>query len=163
MPVSAGYSVEAVPRLPPSMSAFVQEIRAYMRDYPELNRLTEGEENSDRMIVWAIIDTLEDFNSSPPPITLPFEQIPKSILRYGVVSTLLESVMLLSTRNQLAYSDGGINVNLDKTPLLMQMQNMLRQLYDLKKREFKISKNIEGGYGSISSEYYLLSGFYGVW
>jgi hypothetical protein len=134
-----------------------------MRDYPELNRLTDGEENSDRMIVWAIIDTLEDFNSSPPPISLPFDQIPRSLLRYGVTTTLLESVMLLSARNHLAYSDGGINVNLDRTPLLMQMREMMRSTYEMKKKEFKIAKNIEGGYGNSPSEYYILSGYYGVW
>jgi len=163
MTVDAGYGVNAVPRLPPSLAAYVQEIRAYMRDYPELNRLTDGEENSDRMIVWAVIDTLEDFNSTPPPISLPFNQIPKSILRYGVVTTLLESVMLLSARNHLAYSDGGINVNLDRTPLLMQMQQMMRQTYDMKKKEYKIAKNIEGAYASSPSEYSIINGYYGSW
>lgn len=163
MTVDAGYGVTAVPRIDPTLAAFVQEIRAYMRDYSELNRLTDGEENSDRMIVWAVIDTLEDFNSTPPPISLPFSQIPKSLLRYGVVTTLLESVMLLSARNHLAYSDGGINVNLDRTPLLMQMREMMRNTYDMKKKEFKIAKNIEGAYESSPSEYFLLTGYYGVW
>lgn len=157
------YAPLPMPGLPASMAAFVQEIRAYMRDYPELNRLLDGEENSDRMIVWAIIDALDDFNATPPPVTFSFGQIPRSMLRLGTVSRLLESVILLSIRNQLAYSDGGINLNLDKSGLLIQAKQMMEASWEQKKREWKISQNISQGYASVSSEYWLISGFYGAW
>ena len=157
------YAPLPVPGMPASMAAFVQEVRAYMRDYPELNRLIDGEESSDRMIVWAIIDALDDFNATPPPVTFSFDQIPRSMLRIGTVIRLLESVILLSIRNQLAYSDGGINLNLDKSGMLLQMRGMLEASWEQKKKEWKISQNIAQGYSSISSEYWILNGFYGAW
>lgn len=157
------YAPLPAPNIPFSLAAFVQEIRAFMRDRPELNRLIEGEENSDRMILWAIIDAVDDFNATPPPLSFTFDQIPKSILRPGVVTRLLESVILLSIRNQLSYSDGGINLNLDKSGMLMQVKQVFDASWEQKKREWKISKNIEQGYSSVSSEYWIISGFYGAW
>lgn len=163
MPEQTEYAALPNPQYTTSMEHLVQLIRAYMRDYPELNRLLEGEENSDRMIVWAIIDTVDDFNATPPPLSFSLSQMPISILRYGVVSTLLESVILLSTRNQLPYSDGGINVNLDKAGTLMQVRQMMWASYEQKKKEYKVAQNISQGYGGIASEYWFISGFYGAW
>lgn len=162
MPGNSTYGGTTYPRIPMNIEAFVQEVRLYMRDFPELNRLIEGEESSDRMILWAVIDALEDFNASPPPITFTFDEIPKSILRYAVVTTLLESVILLSARNSLAYSDGGINVNLDKTPLLMQLREMMRGTYEMRRDKFKVAQNIARCYDAAPSEYMVLSG-YGPW
>ena len=159
----AEYAQIPNPQISSSLQACVQMIRAFTRDFPELNRLTQGEESGDRMIMWAIIDTIDDFNATPPPLQFGLNGIPKSILRYGVVATLLESVILLSVRNQLPYSDGGINVNLDKAGTLMQVRQMMSGTYEQKKKEFKISANIAQGYGSIPSEYWLVSGFYGAW
>ena len=45
---------------------FVSEVRLYLRDYAELNRLIDGEETSDRMLAWAVIDALDDINNTPP-------------------------------------------------------------------------------------------------
>jgi hypothetical protein len=145
------------------MKNFVQVMRMFMRDHSELNRLIAGEENSDRLIVWAIIDAVEDFNETPPPISVAFREIPKHILKYGVALNLLDSLLFLSTRNALAYSDGGINVNLDKTNQLLQHRQLMEASYEQKKARWKVAKNIQQGYGSIQSEYWHLSGFYGAW
>ena len=165
MPETTEYSprAKAIPGLPQSVEYFVQSVRLFMRDYPELNRLTKGEESSDRMIVWAIIHTVDDFNSTPPLIGVSWEEIPKSILLYGVVATLLDSVIMLSTRNHLAYSDGGINVNLDKSGLLMQLRQMVNGTYEQKKDRYKIALNISRGFGNVSSEYWIVNGSYGAW
>lgn len=156
-------NLTVVPSLTDQMSQFVQMVRLWLRDYAELNRLLEGEEHSDRLIVWATLDAMEDFNETPPPLSFSFSAIPKSILRYGVALNLYESLMFLSVRNSLAYSDGGINVNLDKSGQIMQIRSMMEATYERKKREWKISKNIAAGYGGIQSEYWYLSGFYGAW
>ncbi len=152
-----------VPSYTGELTEFVQMIRLWLRDYPELNRLIEGEEHSDRLIVWAILDAMEDFNETPPPISFAFRDVPKSVLKYGVALNLYESLMFLSVRNSLAYSDGGINVNLDKSGQIMQIRGMMEAAYERKKEKWKISKNISAGYGSVQSEYWFLSGFYGAW
>ena len=128
------------------MNELVAMIRLYLRDFPELNRLTKGEETSNSMIAWAVIDALDDYNTKPPFIgnatVLSFPSI--SLLREGSVIRILESVGLLQTRNQLQYSDGGLSVSVsDKAPLLLQWINMFRASYERKKDRMKASINIE--------------------
>lgn len=147
------------------MNQLVAMIRMYMRDHPHLNRLTVGEETSNRMIAWAIIDTLDDWNSTPPFIgdasLTSFPSI--SLLREGAVIRILESVGLLQTRNQLSYSDGGISVQVsDKAPLLLQWIQLFRGSYERKKDRMKASMNIEQGMAGTGtfSEYFVINGIY---
>ncbi len=144
---------------------FAERVRLFMRDFPILNRLIEGEETNARMMIWAVIDALDDFNVSPPPIgTLEVDQVPSSILLRGAVCTVLESVGILQTRNQLNVSDGGITVGIsDKAPMLMQWVQMFRNQYEQKKLQWKTSQNIMQAFGhGVVSEYYYTSGWYGA-
>ena len=161
--VEGSYSRIEPGNLNPAVYNFIQMVRFWMRDFAVLNRLIEGEENSDRMILWAIIDACDDFNNTPPLLKFRFEDLPKSILKYGVALVLMESLTFLSVRNSLAYSDGGININIDKTSQLMQLRAMMEASYDMKKKAWKVAQNISQGYDSISSEYRLLAGYYGAW
>ncbi|MEC8306290.1 MAG: hypothetical protein VXZ72_00320 [Chlamydiota bacterium] len=146
---------------------FVGEVRMYLRDYPELNRLIEGEETSDRMIAWAVIDALDDINNRPPAIgSFTVGNFPyRSLLLRGTVITVLQSVGILQTRNQLQYSDGGISVGAsDKAPMLMQWIQMLSASYEQKLDKWKISRNITEAFSgeSVMSDYYFLGGYYDV-
>ena len=140
---------------------FASVIGAYLRDYPELNRLIEGVEHSDRMIEWAIIDTLDDFNATPPPISFSIREIPKSILKLGVVANLLQSLVFLDVRNGLAYQEGDVSVSLEKTPQLMNLVQLLQQQYEQKKLRWKVAQNISRCWNSVHSEYWWLSGYWG--
>jgi hypothetical protein len=145
---------------------FASQVRMFMRDYPELNRLIKGEEHSERMIVWAILDALDDFNTTPPMTSIQLTQFPsKYILLRGTVISLLESLGMLMTRNHLTFSDGGIQVGVsDKTPLLQAWIQMFTNKYEEKKKQLKIAMNIEGGWGGgVHSEYLWMNGFYGGW
>jgi len=152
-----------------TLGRFIDVIRLYLRDYAELNRLIKGEEHSNRMIAWSVIDTLTDFNGTPPFTNYSLSNFPiqaLSILRKGVVVTLLESAGLLNTRNHLTFSDGGIQVGVsDKTPLLQSWIQLLKNDYEEKKQRFKIALNIENAWGhGVSSEYgFVSSGFYSGW
>lgn len=147
-----------------ALEQFVGLVRAFMRDYPELNRLIKGEEHSDRLIAWAAIDALDDFNSTPPMTQYQFTTFPsKSLLLRGTVISLLESIGLLMTRNHLNFSDGGIQVGVsDKTPLIQSWIQLFTNKYETKKDRLKVALNIEGGWGGgVHSEYLWTSGFYG--
>lgn len=149
-----------------ALEQFVGVVRMYLRDSPELNRLIQGEEHSDRLIAWAIIDALEDFNVTPPFTAYQLTNFPsKSLLRQGAVINLLESVGLLMTRNHLNFSDGGIQVGVsDKTPLIQSWIQLFTNKYEDRKNKIKIALNIENGWGGgIHSEYLWTSGFYGGW
>jgi hypothetical protein len=145
----------------------VSHLRQYLRDFPELNRLIDGHETSDRMLAWSVIDALDDFNNTPPFIgTFSVGSFPyKSLLLRGAVITVLESVGLLQMRNQLQYSDGGITVSAsDKAPMIMQWLQMLKSSYEQKKAQYKMSQNIESAFrgDGIMSDYYFLGGYYDV-
>jgi hypothetical protein len=149
-----------------ALSQFIGIVRAFMRDYPALNRLISGEEHSDRLIAWAVIDALDDFNSTPPMTGYGLTNFPsKSLLMRATVVSLLESVGLLMTRNHLNFSDGGIQVGVsDKTPMVQSWIQLFSGKYEQKKKDLKIALNIEGGWGGgVSSEYMWTSGFYGGW
>ena len=119
------------------------------------------------MLAWCVIDALDDFNNTPPLIghytvgTFPY----RSLLIRGSVITVLESVGLLQTRNQLQFSDGGISVGVsDKAPMIMQWLNMFKSSYEMKKNNYKRAMNIESALTgeSILSDYYFLGGYYDV-
>ncbi len=156
-----------VPGIDVPTQQLINTIRLYLRDYKELNRLIQGVENSDRMIMWAIADTIDDWNSTPPLIpAISLENVPsKSLLVRGCVIALLESVGLLMTRNHLTFSDGGIQVGVsDKTPLIQSWLQLLGNRYEEKKQKLKIAINIERGWGQgLHSEYLWTNGFYGGW
>ena len=153
----------------PSASARMNEmiayIRLYMRDFPELNRLIAGYESSPRMIAWAIVDALDDWNTTPPFIgNASLDNFPsKHLLARGAVISLLESVAMLQMRNQLQFTDGGITVSVnDKAPMLMQFISMMKAGYEDKKARMKSSLNIEMamvGSGHFS-EYFVVNGTY---
>lgn len=140
---------------------FIDYIRRFMRDNPFLNRLTDGYESSDEDIMDAIEDAIDDFNQTPPFISTYNlrNPPPKSMLKRGVVICLLESLGLLDTRNSLQYSDGGLNVNIDKTPAIQSWIQLFTNKYEEKKIRWKTACNIEGGLGQggLSSEYTLVN------
>lgn len=148
-----------------TMAELVSMVRMYLRDYPHLNRLIEGEETSDRMIAWAILDAIQDFNTTPPFIgdigIQSLVSIP--LLRDKVVCTILESLYVLQTRNQVNYSDGGISFSIsDKGQALYSFIQLLQQRYDMKVAKMKAALNVEmamTGEG-VLSEYFVINGLY---
>lgn len=143
----------------------VATLRLYLRDFPELNRLTEGVESSNRVLAWALLDALEDFNTTPPWVSsYTIDNFPYvHLLIRGAAANVLESVGLLQTRNHLPFSDGGIQVGVSsKTPLIQGWINMFRSSYEQKKAHIKVAENIEGGWGmGVHSDYFYVNGTYG--
>lgn len=155
-----------VPQAKLELNAIVDQVRLFTRDYAELNRLIAGEESSNRQIVWAIMDTLDDFNATPPFTSLSMSQFPsRSLFIRGVTCSLLESIGLLQTRNQLTFSDGGIQVGIsDKTPFIQSWLQLFRNSYEEKKMKIKVAMNIENAWGGgIFSEFRFINNFYGEW
>jgi len=151
--------------IPKDVLDFLFSVRMYLRDFPELNRLTNGEETSTRMLWWALVDVLEDFNETPPHIRLPFSEIPKSLLRIGITAYVLESLSLLRLRNQINYSDGGVSVQTASASEYAQMANMYRSNFDSKVQRHKRGLNINFDFteSGLHTEYGFLDYWYGGW
>ena len=146
--------------------AHVQLVRLFMRDFAELNLLIKGEESSDRMISWAALDFLSDFNGTPPFSAFSIEgmysmQLQSFAVR-GTAIALLQSVMLLYIRNQLPFNDGGISVSInDKAPLIQATLGLLQSTHEQNKRLIKTSLNVMGimdeGPSGVHSDYAAMS------
>ena len=167
LPENTSVSItESSKQLPHKLLDTISLIRAKMRDYPELNRLIEGRETSDREIAFAIMETIDDFNSTPPLIAgFSIESFPSvSLLIRGSIINIIESVGLLQTRNQMSYSDGqGVQVSVsDKAPMLMQWANLFKSQYEQKKFRLKQALNLQGALNgsAVPSEYVFINGYF---
>lgn len=144
---------------------YVQLIRTFIRDHEHLNRLIKGEETGDRMIAWAVVDTLDVINNEPPvDLTFALKDFPfPHLLIRGAVIAVLESVGILQTRNRVNYSDGGIRLSVsDKAPELQAWIGLFRNDFYRKLARWKVSQNITQAIGTtgVYSEYWTLSGSY---
>jgi len=131
-------------------------LRLFMRDTPQLNRLTRKEESDDTLLEFAIEMCISDWNTSPPLIgAVNICNFPSLfLLMHGAAIQILSTQGLLQARNQLQYNAGGSSfMRSDKTNIYFQWMTAFDNKYQLQKRNVKISQNIEGGWGGVDSEY----------
>lgn len=156
----------AKPKTPPlTMDQFVAEVRAYIRDFPELNRIIRGAETSNRMMQYCVILALDEWNTTPPLASTSLSTFPsRSILLQLTICHILMSVGLLKSRNKLPYSDGGFSVDTETQDESYQRWiSLIRAQLNPRITQLKISLNIAGGWGaSVSSEYAWINSWYGV-
>jgi hypothetical protein len=162
-------ALEGIPNVTPMMRNFVAQVRLYIRDYPELNRIVRGEESSDRQIAWATLDALDNFNGTPHFTSMTLDDLLQRhqahLMTRLTVVALLESVALLQARNHINYSNGAINVGVnDKGPLLLQYIQYYRSYTEQLKQRVKVAFNIEGILGpsmsGVHSEIWAVNGTY---
>jgi hypothetical protein len=154
----------------PALEKLATETRIYMRDYPELNRLTAGYDHSPRHLKWAVLDTLSDWQSTPPFIGITLQNIIDlnwvHPFRMGVIINALTSLAILHMRNHLSYSDGGVNVQTENPQLIQAWLQMMQPIYEQKKQRALVARNISNALSTSSvgvhSEYYFTSSFYGI-
>lgn len=149
---------------PLELKQFVNEVRAYIRDFPELNRLIAGHETSDRMMEYCVWLALDEWNTTPPLSSHSVEGFPsRTILLNLTIIHVLTSVGLLKSRNRMPYSDGGFSVDTetqdDSYPKWIQL---IRAQINPRITQLKVALNIAGGWGtSVRSEYAWIHGWYG--
>lgn len=153
----------------PLIKQFAEYARRFLRDYPELNRLTAGYDHSPRHLQWAVLDTLSDWMSTPPflgqSLQLILERGWISVFTRGVVITALESLGILHLRNHIAYSDGGVNVQTENPQLIQSWLQMMKSEYEQKKNRLLIAMNVSDALGTnasgVHSELYFVNSFFG--
>lgn len=139
-------------------------LRLFLNDTPELNRLIRTYESTDEKLDLALRLAIDDYNVTPPLLgTAGVANFPSlSLLIYGAAIQVLRSAGLLQSRNELAYSSGGVSVRIfDKTQLYQSWIAQFVAEYERKKQNFKISLNIDQAMAAgISSEYSILNYFW---
>jgi len=155
----------AVPQ-PLTTDSFVLEVRAYIRDFPELNRLIEGEETSNRMISYCIFLALDEYNTTPPLLgSRSIANFPsRTILLQLTLIHILTSVGILHSRNRFSYNDGGFSVETEQQETLYQRWiQLMRSQVVPRIQQLKVANNISGGWGAgVGSEYGWIHGWYGA-
>jgi hypothetical protein len=131
-------------------AGFVEEVRDFMRDFPELNRLISGEESSGRLISYAIWLALDEWNTTPPLASATVESFPsRGLLLQLTLIHLLTSVGILKSRNRLAYNDGGFSVQSETQDQSYQTWIQLFRSQSVPRMDqLKRTLNIEGAWGS---------------
>jgi hypothetical protein len=164
--------LQGIEHLSDSMKTFVQVVREFLRDHPELNRLIAGQETNNRMIAWSILDAISLFNGTPHLTSYSLDELMAINQQYLLVRlttcTILESVGLLQTRNHINYSDGGLNVGVnDKTPLIMNWLQYFRASTMQMLQRTKVALNMSSILGptnvGVHSEYWAINYSYLVY
>ena len=156
----------ALPEHDQNLEAMVSAVRAFMRDHPALNRLTSKEETSPRLIAFCVMMALSEINATPPLTSWSLSVVPAYLMILSSVVTVLESVVLLKTRNKLQFSDGGVTISRENPELIASMISLFRSTLDRKLKDYKIARSIDDaltGGGGVFSELWWVNGSYLGW
>lgn len=132
----------------------VDEVRAYLEDYPEVNLLLDKEEFGNAKISLCISLAADEFNNMPPRASYTKETFPsKSILLQGTLWQLFQARAAIAVRNHLTYSDGGIQIPIEeKYEMWASLAGTHKASFSESASKLKIHLNMESGWGSVSSD-----------
>lgn len=132
-----------------------EQVRIYIKDRADSNYLITGEEFSDERIELAMELTVDTFNFMTPTTNYDLTSFPsKAMLLYGTLANLFSGQSALAARNQMSYSDGGLNIPIEERFQLYQsLAAQYGQQYSDLSKQWKIQANMESGWGGVSSDY----------
>lgn len=153
----------AVSELEQELWDLLEDIRLDTRDYPELNRLIDGEESSNKVIAKTIKIVTDRFNSMPPQLKSRYawNTFPdRSLLITGVVARLQMQVADLDDRNFYPGSDGQVGIpSRQKGQLVRRAATDKWNEFLQMAKELRVSLNYReaiGGIGLASEEGMIL-------
>ena len=135
----------------------IQRVRIYIRDSKELNKLLGNKfESDDPAIRQAIIDAINDWNISQPPLTpIDLRTHPaKLLLVRKACLELIRSAMLWHAREHMPSQDGGTSA--DDHAKFAEYSQWIASVeadYERKKTDLKVSQNLAQCFGGLASEY----------
>lgn len=138
----------------------VRELRALMRDYPEINYVDQSEESQDTQIARILFESLEEFNLLPPVFdtlyaftSLPVKFV-RIILDLGRVRWLNE-VMVWMARNDFKYMAGDVQVDLySRWRAYAQLVPQLSAKAEKMAQDAKFAENTNRAWGANLTEMY---------
>lgn len=133
----------------------VEEVRTYIQDRSENNKLLDDEEFPEPMILLAMDLALSEYNSIPPISSETVNTFKnKAILMSGTLYKLFQGQAALLFRNHMNYTDGGLNIPIEERGQFYQaMASMYQQDFITASARYKAQANIEAGWGEVRSDY----------
>ena len=149
----------------PTLDEFATEVRDYIQDFAEINRLIVGRETSHRRVKYSVILAIDEWNNTPPVDNHSMENFPsRYILLNLTICHILRAVAIIKGRNRFSYSDGGFQVETEaQDDRYIRMIQLIKSEITPFIRNLKTSLNIAKGWGlGIGSDYGLINGWYGI-
>jgi hypothetical protein len=155
--------VVATPATPVILT--VDQVRRFMRDYPNRNILLDDVEYEQDDVNQAIEMVTSAYNSITPLSLISPQSWPPGfqyLLLLGITWYLIKSGTFLQLRNQATYQDGDIApIGIDdKFSLYMQYWQTLFAEWQSMVKEAKIQMNLDSSYGELSSGYRNVSRYH---
>jgi hypothetical protein len=129
------------------------DLRLFLRDYPESNTLLGESDFSDAELARSIRRAIEQANIIGRPTGYSVTSFPSAyILEHGAAAHLLKSEALRQLRNQATFQDGNVQpVGLDnKQGEYLQQASLFMQEFTQMVTTIKISENMNS-FGQMSS------------
>jgi hypothetical protein len=133
----------------------VDQVREFLQDYEEQNLLLDKAEFTDTFVELCMQLAVSEFNSIQPiAITASLNGFPSmGILLYGTCWMMFQGRAALAARNNLTYSDGGLQIPVEeKFELYTQLAATFREMFQDGAQKYKISANMESGWGCVFSD-----------
>jgi hypothetical protein len=133
----------------------VLEVREFVSDYSQNNRLLDGEEFSDTFITLCRSLAVDEWNTLTPASSNDLTNFPsKSVLLYGTLWKMYDGKAALLARNTMSYSDGGVQIAVEER---VQLYTGLAQQYQANfmstAARLKAQINMNSGWGGTFSDY----------
>ena len=131
------------------------QVRLYIRDQIEYNRLLDELEFTDERIVFARDMALDMYNVMSPVTSYSLPEFPnRYLLLIGTLHNLFQGEAAMAARNQMSYSDGGLTIPIEERfEYYMNLANLYGAQFKEAAQQLKIHKNIEDGWGSVGSDF----------
>lgn len=130
------------------------EVREYLGDYPQNNLLLDTVEFGDTFIELCMELAVSEYNTMSPVSCMSLTTFPsKSLLLMGTCWQMYQGRAALMARNQLSYSDGGLQIPVEeKYELYMSLAANFKNIFQTSAMALKINSNMEDGWSYVSSD-----------
>lgn len=141
-----------------TIDELINEVQVFLQDHPRLNVLIRTRQFTPTLVRIAAKMMLAAFNklnwvSRYKLEELPEEELFDSII-YGTLYHLMNAEAALQVRNHLPYNDAGLSVaEFAKSGEYQTLMGSYQTLFREGALSWKYQKNIEQGFGGVSSEY----------
>lgn len=131
------------------------EVRMFLADSISNNHLLDDVEFDDQRIYLAMKMAISEYNEIPPKTSVIARDFPGlSTLMYGVCYHLFNGQSALAARNQMSYSDGGLNIPIEERyGLYLQLAQSYQVMWRKAAEDTKAHQNLESGWGYLHSDY----------
>lgn len=131
------------------------EVREFIQDKVEKNRLLDDVEFSDTQIMLAMGIAVDEYNIFIPATAVTIDSFPnKAVLLNGTLAKLFMGQAALLARNHMSYTDGGITIPIEERMQLYQsLAAMYQTAFETMGRTIKLQNNIDSNWSIVPSDY----------